>query len=44
MINPTKIAEIEGNITNTKIGLTDIDTKIPVSRSMVEKAKMFVLQ
>ena len=44
IINPAKIAEIEGNITNTKIGLTDIDTKIPVSRSMVEKAKMFVLQ
>jgi len=43
IINPTKIVEIEGNITNTKIGLTDIDTKIPVSRSMVEKAKMFVL-
>ncbi len=43
IINPAKIAVIEGNITNTKIGLTDIDTKIPVSRPMVEKVKMFVL-
>ncbi|MFZ1456205.1 MAG: LytTR family DNA-binding domain-containing protein [Saprospiraceae bacterium] len=42
IINPAKIAEIEGNITNTKISLTDIDTKIPVSRSMVEKVKMLI--
>lgn len=42
IINPSKIVEIEGNITNTKICLTDIDIKIPVSRSMVEKVKMLV--
>lgn len=42
IINPAKIKEIEGNITNTKICLTDIDNKIPVSRSMVEKVKMLI--
>lgn len=42
IINPTKIAVIEGNITNTKIGLMDIDIKIPVSRAMVEKVKILI--
>lgn len=42
IVNPVKIADIEGNITNTRISLTGIDIKIPVSRSMVEKVKMLV--
>lgn len=42
IVNPVKIAEIEGNITNTRISLIGIDIKIPVSRSMVEKVKILV--
>jgi len=40
IINPSKITDIEGNITNTKISLEEIDAKIPVSRTMVEKLKL----
>ena len=42
IVNPSKITEIEGNITNTKISITDIDIKIPVSRAMVEKVKLLI--
>jgi LytTr DNA-binding domain len=42
IINPSKIENIEGNITNMRISMATIDTKIPVSRSMVEKVKMLI--
>ena len=42
IINPNKIQTIEGNITNTRINIADVDIKIPVSRSLVEKVKSFI--
>ena len=42
IINPSKIENIEGNITNMRISMATIDTKIPVSRSMVEKVKLLI--
>ena len=42
IINPKKIQTIEGNITNTRINIADVDLKIPVSRSLVERVKSFI--
>jgi len=42
IINPDKIIHVEGNITNTRITLANVDLKIPVSRSLADKVKSMI--